>query len=106
MVSLLSSPSSRSARGTAGSPEMAWLLAWTLEGVRAEGAGRTPFLHWNQIALCEILTVRDIVGEDAFTRYIFKDADGKLLMTVATIFTSREDRQRLGQAVRDAFAWN
>jgi len=76
------------------------------DGVRAESAGPRSFVPWKQIAACEIFTVRDVVGEDAFTRYMFKDADGKLLMTLTTLLTSKKDRERLGRAVRGQFAEN
>ena len=75
-------------------------------GVRAENAGPKSFVPWTQIVACEILTVRDVMGDPAFTRYIFQDADGRPLMTAAALSASKEDRERLRRAVGERFQGN
>jgi hypothetical protein len=73
------------------------------DGIRAENAGPKSFVPWEQIAACEVFRVQDVLGEDAFTRYIFKNTDGKLLLTLGLLFTTKEDRAQFEHAVRAVF---
>jgi hypothetical protein len=58
------------------------------------------FVPWSEVETCEIETIHDTFGTPILIRPVFKDQDGRKLMTLDLIHTRFEDQERLAAYIR------